>query len=299
MMQVDGFDSAIRTMASTDDKGFWIGLFNGELVRMEIRDNRWVRAGNFNLNLPNGQGIRDLVLTPDGRGFGLVTTDGVVRVGQTDNPGKTTIPKDGLGEFTCIAFGPEGDLVAGGDQLVRWRDTAEEPTRPWSKNYITSVAFDLAGKFRAAGTRTGPILLWEGSDTVPRLLNGHASPVHTLSFSADGKMLASGSADRSIRLWLLDNPKARPLEYTGHQSWVWQVVFSPDGARIYSAGHDRTVRSWPVPVEELAERVCTLVRPELTREEWDLHVSPQLRHEQTCPTSPAENQPGGPQPYRP
>ena len=39
MMQVDGFDSAIRTMASTDDKGFWIGLFNGELVRMEIRDN--------------------------------------------------------------------------------------------------------------------------------------------------------------------------------------------------------------------------------------------------------------------
>ncbi|MBV9728674.1 MAG: hypothetical protein JO309_04575, partial [Pseudonocardiales bacterium] len=65
----------------------------------------------------------------------------------------------------------------------------------------------------------------------------------------DGRTLASGSFDQSVRLWNVADP-ARPTPLgqplTGHTSFVSAVAFSPDGHTLATGGGDRTVRLWNV-----------------------------------------------------
>ncbi|MDZ8228017.1 MAG: ribosome assembly protein 4, partial [Nostoc sp. ChiVER01] len=61
----------------------------------------------------------------------------------------------------------------------------------------------------------------------------------------DGKTLASGSDDRTIKLWDISTGKAIKT-LTGHSSWVYSVVFSPDGKTLASGSGDKTIKLWDV-----------------------------------------------------
>ncbi len=80
-----------------------------------------------------------------------------------------------------------------------------------------------------------------------RPLQGHTDPVESVTFSPDGKTLASGSDDHAVRLWDISTPtRAHPLgdPLTGHTEGVGAVAFSPDGRTLASGSDDHTVRLW-------------------------------------------------------
>lgn len=81
-------------------------------------------------------------------------------------------------------------------------------------------------------------------------LKGHTEAVYSVSFSQDGKYLATGSFDNTIKLW--ETATGKEVKTfggpQGHTKMVLSVAFSNDGTMIASGGVDNTAKVWDVPV---------------------------------------------------
>jgi len=160
-----------------------------------------------------------------------------------------------------VAFHPQGKLIASGgdDHAIKiWELRTGKCTKTLQghSNAVYGIAYNFAQKILVSGHEDQTIKIWDLSlNDAPDLiseqtaiqpsfvLTGHNNRVFSVSLSPDGKLLASASGDRLIKLW---NPQSGKELKTlhGHQSWVWKVVFSPDGKLLASGSYDRTIKIW-------------------------------------------------------
>lgn len=79
----------------------------------------------------------------------------------------------------------------------------------------------------------------------PEILRGHTNAISAIDVSQDGRLIATGSIDRTVRVWDVQTGKT-VWTLDGHKSEVYAVAFSPDNQLLASSGYNGRVIIWSV-----------------------------------------------------
>lgn len=87
---------------------------------------------------------------------------------------------------------------------------------------------------------------------LPTLLSGHSAPVTAIAFSPDGQTLASGSADKTVKIWNLETGKSH-LTFFGHAGTIELLAFSPNEKLLASSSNDNIIKLWDLETGNLLQ----------------------------------------------
>ncbi|KAL6822553.1 hypothetical protein V8C40DRAFT_249898 [Trichoderma camerunense] len=191
--------------------------------------------------------VNSVVFSPDGQRLASGSSDGTIKIWDVNSGSCQTL--ECYDSVSSIVFSPDGQQLASGfpDGVKVWDIKGSSFYLQTSKSFnhdVYSVNFSRNGRL-AFGLSNGIVGVWDMKSTYLQTFNGHKKPVLSVVFSPDNQLLASGSVDKTIKVWDV-NSGACLQTLERHNGWIKSVIFCPNGHRLISGSSDGTITVWDV-----------------------------------------------------
>jgi WD40 repeat protein len=290
---LEGHTSPVGTAAvSRNGDLIASGDGNGAVFLWDVTGHR---AAGPPLRGHGGQVVNRVAFSPDGT---LLATGGRDRrlvlwdVGTRQALG--TLFEDPTWSITGAAFSPDGRVLVSGTvngDITLW-DVGRRQVLggPVSAGKNSSDHFAFRGDGRLLVSQGNIVLnVWDVADGRRLGTRKTLDPIDPerrqgqgggLAMNPEGTLIVTGGNNRLV-LW--DVASGQPLERV---LWGWQgvntrVAMSPDG-HVVAASHGEGVVLWDVGMASWQRRACQVANRDLTQQEWDKFVGPELPYRRTC-----------------
>ncbi|MEM7063688.1 MAG: hypothetical protein AAF572_11055 [Cyanobacteria bacterium P01_B01_bin.77] len=198
--------------------------------------------------------ISEIFFSPDGKRILTHADYDVARLWDLDENELATLGKEGV-SVDKVQLSPQGRIIATleSDGVARlWNFNGEQLGEGLGgyKEGINEFIFNPNNEFLIAFLGSeGLVRLWDSENSKVITLPEHKGGVSQMSFSPDGRLVATGGEEGIVHLWDVDGNNLGTQK--GHEGSVTQISFSPDGMTISSGRTDGTVSLWKRDSDEV------------------------------------------------
>jgi WD40 repeat protein len=227
--------------------------------------------------LQDFRGHRGVVWTAsfsqDGKHLVSTGRDGEIRLWNLEaENSKVTALLGFTDDVNAIVFSPDGKTIvgAGNEGVMRQWNRSGKEVKIWNeaifqRKNVQDLAFSSDGKLLLASGLTSIARVWkvgeQNTDEPFIKLKGgdgtekaHQGNIHSIAVSPNGELIATGSTDRTIRIWKITAPYGELIAVTPEQEEVIsRVIFTSDGQKIISADWTGTVAIWNLKGKQIKQ----------------------------------------------